>query len=167
MAPLTIVLILIITYVTYLFLDNDEDGNEGKELNAEFLISDSSPSSGGLVTLDANFKEQGSKCEWTIFPEYHVVTHLSPMQDSVKLYFKRAGTYRVDLRISYEGKTATTFKFIDVTERIVLVYLYIAQESRAGVTSFQQVVAENMVLRETPGKYLPKDRDVVNTFANV
>ena len=53
-----------------------------------------------------------------------------------------------------------------VAGRIFFVEFYVADESAAGVTRFQQVVTQHSVLREAPGQGPLEGIYVVNSFAD-
>jgi hypothetical protein len=53
-----------------------------------------------------------------------------------------------------------------VADRVILVQLHIAQQSRAGVAAFEKIVAKDAILGEAPAKRLLEGIDVVDSLAD-
>src|SRR5438128_11192121 len=53
-----------------------------------------------------------------------------------------------------------------VARRIFLVKCHVAHQTAAGVDRFQQVVAQNSILRKAAGQCAPESIDVINAFAD-
>ncbi len=121
LVTISIIIFLIMGYSAYMLLDEDENDGPGPELISDFSISDSAPLSGTLVSLSAKFIEAGTTYQWMVFPENYAFRSGSAKESNIQFFFKKAGTYRVDLRVTFKGKTETTNKFISVSERTFVV----------------------------------------------
>ncbi|MCU0799450.1 MAG: hypothetical protein MUC62_07240 [Candidatus Thermoplasmatota archaeon] len=120
-APLSIVIMVILGYTTYLLLDEEADNGSGSNPISDFTISDSAPSSGTLVSLTAKSIETGTTYSWTIFPEDYSIRSGSVKERNIQLFFRKAGTYRVDLEVAFKGNKVSTNKFISVSERTFVI----------------------------------------------
>lgn len=53
-----------------------------------------------------------------------------------------------------------------ITRRVLFIKLSIAHEARAGITAFDQIVAQDTVIRQAFIQGLVNDPDVIYAFAN-
>ena len=71
-----------------------------------------------------------------------------------------------DLPVAPDPAMATAH-FGGETRGVVLMQLHIRDQRRAGIAAFHQIVTQDEILRETPGRGLPERVHVVDAFADV
>jgi len=118
---LSIVVMILLSYTAYLFLNDDDEEGISSKITSDFTISDSAPSSGTLVVLAARFSEAGTVYGWTIFPQDYSIRSGSINGENIELFFKKAGTFRVDLEVKFKGSRESSNKFIFVSERTFVI----------------------------------------------